>query len=584
VSVGFTPKDIERLEKLNRGSWDRTFTPEAAIDWQSATTTTAEYRKLYDAWSLLRGTAYERDLTEEQRVHFAAFQQANLMQFTAIFERFGLPNFENLFGDDDHPAYQEYVAHLIKEETYHYLLFARAVAKMRADHPGIPQPPRKHLDLYLAFVMFLMRLIPFRKIRHGMEFFFLRFAEEITLQANTMAKRTVGRADSLVSRVWELHALDEARHVAFDDLMMERARLPRPFTGVPRMIALPLCVVASLLLNLNEIWAARKLGVRVGYLALPGLLRGTMAPFKRKVFSILSRGFMPEDTTSPFTVHKMDSIETYMYGLKQRAHEHHCLVHGTFPVDVGKLSALRKTYSKRVRPVTLLPFFVKAVALSIEATPGINRILFKKWPWGKRIVRFNVIDVNLPITREVHGEMVTFVGTLRGVNKMTVGQVQDELEKLQRGPPEDSPYIQKLVKLKSAPPIAARIFHWLMTRSPKFYLKNAGTCSLTTLDGMKGDHFFSVGPTTSLFCIGGIGDEPVVRDGKVVPARIAKIALALDNYVVSGLDGVLVARKFQELLESCSFVEEELARAPDAPPAHVNAPVAAVNVGTEGSA
>jgi acyl carrier protein len=254
----------------------------------------------------------------------------------------------------------------------------------------------------------------------------------------------------------------------------------------------------------------------------------------------------------------MTSIETYMYGLKARAHLHHCLVHGTFSVEMTRLQSLRKIYSDRVRPVTLLPFFIKAVALSVRRTPEVNRILFRRFPFGRRIVRFTDVDVNVPITREIDGAMTTFIGTIRSADQLTVGAIQDALEHMQRGPPSQSPYIEKIRRLKRAPPIVASLFHWLMSRSPAFYLKNAGTCSITTLDGMRGDHFFSLGPTTSLFCIGGIGDEPVVRDGAVVVRRLAKTALALDNYVVSGLDGMALARTFQELCESASFVEEEL--------------------------
>ncbi len=263
----------------------------------------------------------------------------------------------------------------------------------------------------------------------------------------------------------------------------------------------------------------------------------------------------------PFSSAPMTSIETYMYGLKKRAHEHHCLVHGTFPVEMEKLAALRKVYSKQVRPVTLLPFFIKAIALSVKENPGVNRILFRRFPWGRRIVSFNVVDVNVPITRKIGDEMVQFIGTIRGADALTVGQIQDAIEAMQRGNPLESPYIQKVIKLKSSPPFVAKLFHWLMTWSPKFYLKNAGTCSITTLDGMRGDHFFSVGPTTSLFCIGGIGDEAVVRDGAVVARRMMKAALALDNYVVGGLDGVLLARAFQAHLEDCVFVEAELGAA-----------------------
>lgn len=254
----------------------------------------------------------------------------------------------------------------------------------------------------------------------------------------------------------------------------------------------------------------------------------------------------------------MTSMETYLYGLKRRAHLHHCLVHGTFTVDLTEVTALRKRFSKAVRPVTLLPFFVKAVALAVRATPGVNRILFRRFPFGRRIVRFRSVDVNLPITRRIDGEWTTFIGTLRDVDNLSVAAIQDQIEALQRGDPATSPSMQKVQKLKKAPPLAASLFHWLMTWSPAFYLKNAGTCSLTTLDGMRGEYFFSAGPTTSLFCLGGIGDEPVAQAGQVVVRRMLKVALALDNYVVSGLDGVALARTFQELLERADFVRDEL--------------------------
>ena len=261
---------------------------------------------------------------------------------------------------------------------------------------------------------------------------------------------------------------------------------------------------------------------------------------------------------SSYRSERLTSIETYMFGLKARAHLHHCLVHGTFSVELTRLAVLRKTYCRSVRPATLLPFIIKAVALAVRRTPQVNRILFRHVPWGRRIVRFDDVDVNVPITRRIGDEMVTFIGTIRRADTLSVAAIQDALEHLQRGPASDSRDLEKVRKLARAPRFVASLFHWLMTRSPAFYIRNAGTCSISTLDGIRGDHFFSVGPTTSLFCIGGIGDEPVVRDGRIVVRRTMKTALALDNYVVGGLDGVKLARTFQALLESGSFVRDEL--------------------------
>jgi hypothetical protein len=287
VTIAWRDDDRALLDKLNAASWTRTFSPERDVEW-SASTTPEDFLALYGAWSLLLGSRHDAALSEVQRIRFAKYQQMNLMLFTALFERYALITFESLYRDDDDPRYEEYVTHLIKEETYHYLLFRRAIAKIRATDHALRDLPQRHIEWFLRIVMVGLRSLPSRRLRHGMVFFLLRFAEEITLQAHAVAKRTLPRGDSLVARVWALHALDEARHVVFDDMMMDRARLPGPLRRVPAWLTVPLCVMASLLLNVNEVWAARQVGVRVGYGELPSLMKRTTAPFKRKVFTILS--------------------------------------------------------------------------------------------------------------------------------------------------------------------------------------------------------------------------------------------------------------------------------------------------------
>jgi pyruvate/2-oxoglutarate dehydrogenase complex dihydrolipoamide acyltransferase (E2) component len=260
----------------------------------------------------------------------------------------------------------------------------------------------------------------------------------------------------------------------------------------------------------------------------------------------------------PYTSNPLTSVETYMYGLKSRANLHHCLGNGLFPVDATELCTVRKQYSRQVRPVTLTPFFVKAVALTIRANPCANRILFQRFPFRRRIANFDVIDVNVPVTRMIHGLQTTFIGTIRGADKLTLAEIQDELTRLQRDPPEKLPILQKMAKLKNASPIAVSLYHWLIGRSPAFYLKNAGTCGVVLLDAMPGGNFFPIGPTTAMFGIGGIGDQVVARNGVPVVQRTLQVSLSLDNYVVSGPQGLELSLYFQQLLESCDFVKTEL--------------------------
>lgn len=250
----------------------------------------------------------------------------------------------------------------------------------------------------------------------------------------------------------------------------------------------------------------------------------------------------------------------YVYGLKARARWHHCLGHGTFSVDLGPVEELRRAYSRRVRPITYLPLYVKAVALTLQRNPEANAILFRRL-FGLRIVRFERVDVNFPITRQYEGRWITFIGTVRDAPAKTLAQIQEELLVQQRGTPEACHALRRFLKLARLPLGLAKLFHWRMTRSPAFYVRNVGTCGLTLAEG--GDwyeHLFPIAPTSVVFGLGAVRREPVVRGDAVVIARMLKVALMADNYVISGLVGARLARDFKEILESGTWIKEEIAR------------------------
>jgi pyruvate/2-oxoglutarate dehydrogenase complex dihydrolipoamide acyltransferase (E2) component len=254
----------------------------------------------------------------------------------------------------------------------------------------------------------------------------------------------------------------------------------------------------------------------------------------------------------------------YLYGLKSRALRHHCLGYGTFSVDLDALEPLRKEYSRRIRPITYLPLYVKATALAIRRNPEANAILFRKL-FGMRIVRFEQVDVNLPITRKVGDRRITFIGTVRNAPAKSLAQIQEELTAYQRCPPEESFAIQRFLRFDRMPLWLARLIHWWMTCSPKFYIRNVGTCGLTLVEG--GDwyeHLFPIAPTSVVFGIGAARREPMVRGDGIVIGRVLKCVLMADNFVISGLLGARLARDFKELLESGSFITEELRQAKEA--------------------
>jgi para-aminobenzoate N-oxygenase AurF len=281
--------DRDLLDRLNRLSLTGSFIPESDIDWE-ATTSDAEYTSLYSAWSLLEGTGRDRGLDAAGREAFARYQQMNLMLFTGLLERHAVTSLAALYDLDRAQPFSEYIGHFIKEELYHYTMFRRAIDKIAAGlPPGAPRLPERRVDHSLRWLFRFLRAASGRKVRVTLTFTVFRFAEQVTMYAHQMAQKVIARPESLVRQVWAFHAMDETRHLAFDSMILERNRLRRPTAWVVSVLAGACCLALSLALNGNEIWAARRLGVRVRPWHLPSLMLRTTAPFKRQVFDLLGR-------------------------------------------------------------------------------------------------------------------------------------------------------------------------------------------------------------------------------------------------------------------------------------------------------
>jgi hypothetical protein len=282
------PIEESLLERLNRLSVTRSFTPQVDVDW-SATTTDEEYAALYSAWSLLEGTGADAGLDEAARVQFVKYQQMNLMTFTGLLERHAISALAAVYDLDPSDEFSEYLGHFIKEEIYHHMMFTRAVKAIHATMPGSPPLPTRGIDRALRWLFRLTGCIPNRKLRSTMTFTVVRFAEQVTIYAHQMVQSRIPRRESFVNQIWAFHALDEARHLAFDAMVLERNRLWKPLAWIPLALAAPYVLSLSLMLNANEIWIARRLGAKVRLWQLPSLMRRTQAPFKRRVFGLLTR-------------------------------------------------------------------------------------------------------------------------------------------------------------------------------------------------------------------------------------------------------------------------------------------------------
>lgn len=274
------------LARLNAGSIERSFVPARDVPW-AASTSRDEWLALYQAWSLFPGSRFEAGFSDDMRADFARYQQATLMLTTAMLERYALPMLEDLLRINQDPQFVEYVGHFIKEETYHYVMFMRAIEKLEAEMPTLPPLPKARTERLLKLTFLLLRLLPGRRFRIRLSFTMFHFAEQVSVHAHGVTKVVVPRRDSFVPKVWALHAIDEGRHLQFDRLLLDKLALPPALGTAARLVAMPFCAMATLAVHLNEAWAARQLGVNVRLWHLVGLLRAPVSPFKQRVVALM---------------------------------------------------------------------------------------------------------------------------------------------------------------------------------------------------------------------------------------------------------------------------------------------------------
>ena len=281
-------RDAVQLARLNRLSLSRTFTPQLDICWE-AETRDEEFAALFDAASLLVGTGQDEGLSLQGKACYARYQQINLMLFTALLERHGINVLAQMYDQDDSQPFTECLGHFLKEEIYHYSMFTRALEQIQAGMPDLPRLPARGMDRAMRFLFLGVRTLPSSRMRANLAFTFFRFAEQLTIYIHQMVQRQVPRPNGFVNQIWSYHALDEARHLVFDQMMLERNRLPPGLAWLPRVMGATCALFLALLINRNELWIARQVGIRVRLWDLPRLMRSTRAPLKRRVFGLLAQ-------------------------------------------------------------------------------------------------------------------------------------------------------------------------------------------------------------------------------------------------------------------------------------------------------
>ncbi len=168
--------------------------------------------------------------------------------------------------------------------------------------------------------------------------------------------------------------------------------------------------------------------------------------------------------------------------------------------------------------ITFNDFVVRACALALKKHPSLNAGFNNV---ENSIIHFETIDISIAVS--ISGGLITPI--VRHADFKNLSQISLEVKRLAK--------LAKEGKLK-----------------PEQYKGGSFTISNLGMHGVKSFTPIINPPQSCILGVGGILDEPVVKNGQVVPGKTLNLTLAADHRVVDGLDGAIFLNTVKRYLEN----------------------------------
>ena len=212
--------------------------------------------------------------------------------------------------------------------------------------------------------------------------------------------------------------------------------------------------------------------------------------------------------------------------------------------DITKLEHLYKQRDQKPHYTSIL---IKALAMTAQEHPKINRALFSR-PWGDCLVTPPTINVNFPhyITDENQDYLIA--STVISANEKSVTEIRDFIRTACRKKLSET-IVAKHFKKKNSLWMRTylKLIHFVAYNFPRLYLqKNGGGLSVSSLLNHAEDNFrctpIAFGPTAMTLSSCSVVTE---SDGR----RVMRLGLAWDHCTGEGNDLILSVKTLTKILQ-----------------------------------
>jgi pyruvate/2-oxoglutarate dehydrogenase complex dihydrolipoamide acyltransferase (E2) component len=178
----------------------------------------------------------------------------------------------------------------------------------------------------------------------------------------------------------------------------------------------------------------------------------------------------------------------------------------------------------------------------------------------KKLVMSDDVDVSTMIEkRKPDGALVPVSYVVRGANRKSLAEINDELRKAVRSDLASDPGVSYRRRIMRLPRSARRVLWWWVTRDPDRFrrqwgtvmLSNVGSCMLPRPFFGMADSFF-----TCTLTIGGRYERVAWVDGRAEPRQTLNVTLTVDHDIVDGAPAARFGQSLMRLIEEGSGLDD----------------------------
>ncbi len=187
-------------------------------------------------------------------------------------------------------------------------------------------------------------------------------------------------------------------------------------------------------------------------------------------------------------------------------------------IDAAALVELREKLAKHEIKVSINDLVTKGVALALKRHPVINSGFDAK---KKVIIQYQTVDISIAVS--VEGGLITPI--VRNADQKRLQEISLEIKTLAKKAREGKLQPQEF-------------------QGGSFTISNLGMFGVTSFQAIINP------PQAAILAVSSILEQPVVKNGAVVPGKVMNVTISVDHRVIDGVAAAEFLKTLQELLEN----------------------------------